>query len=247
VEYLSENLKKDKLSADERIALEEDIAKEAQKAEAMKRKWIEESLTSTLSAGANLMSAYQGQNEEMFKVGKAFAYSSAVVNTALGVTQALKSYPPPLSIIMAAIQSAAGAAEIATISKAKFKAETGGYLVGPSHSRGGIPLEAEGGEYVIRERVVRALGKDFFDQINFGVPAVASRERGVYANGGLISSGLNMQGLLAEIQGLRDDLRSKEMSFSIVNEISANDVIKKADPTLISRQSETGTRKRALI
>ena len=55
----------------------------------------------------------------LFRIGiwnKAVAYASAIINTAQGVTMALSAYPPPMSFIMAALQAAAGAAEIATIS-----------------------------------------------------------------------------------------------------------------------------------
>lgn len=49
----------------------------------------------------------------------------------------------------------------------------GGLLKGPSHDQGGIPIsvagggmiEAEGGEYIIPEAVVRAKGTEFFDKL----------------------------------------------------------------------------------
>jgi hypothetical protein len=42
----------------------------------------------------------------------------------------------------------------------------GGYLVGPSHHMGGIHIEAEGGEYVIRKDSVSSVGKEYLDYIN---------------------------------------------------------------------------------
>lgn len=64
---------------------------------------------------------------------KALAYTGAIVNTAAGVTMALKHYPPPLSIWMAAIQSAAGAVQIATIEGTPVpSAEKGAYLPSPA-------------------------------------------------------------------------------------------------------------------
>ena len=47
---------------------------------------------------------------------KALAYAGAIINTAMAVTQALRAYPPPISFVMAALQSAAGAVQIAAIS-----------------------------------------------------------------------------------------------------------------------------------
>ena len=64
---------------------------------------------------------------------RAVALASAVINTAQGVTKALSAYPPPLSLVMAAVQAAAGLAEILTIKKQVIpKAEKGAYLPSPA-------------------------------------------------------------------------------------------------------------------
>lgn len=49
----------------------------------------------------------------------------------------------------------------------------GGLLVGPPHKRGGVHLEAEGGEMVIPKDVVRAKGVEFFNKLiqNYHTPA----------------------------------------------------------------------------
>tara|TARA_Y100000593_G_scaffold85748_1_gene163263 strand:+ start:652 stop:1158 length:507 start_codon:yes stop_codon:yes gene_type:complete len=41
-----------------------------------------------------------------------------------------------------------------------------GKLKGPSHKRGGILLEAEGGEYIIKKSSVKKIGKKALDKIN---------------------------------------------------------------------------------
>ena len=41
-----------------------------------------------------------------------------------------------------------------------------GKLTGPSHKNGGILLEAEGGEYIIKKSSVKKIGKDKLDKIN---------------------------------------------------------------------------------
>jgi len=54
------------------------------------------------------------------------------------------------------------------------KKSAGGYLVGPSHEEGGIPvivdgtepIEVEGGEFVINKKTVEALGEDFLHKLN---------------------------------------------------------------------------------
>ena len=37
----------------------------------------------------------------------------------------------------------------------KMYAELGGMLYGPSHDEGGIPIEAEGGEFIIRKDAIK--------------------------------------------------------------------------------------------
>ena len=82
---------------------------------------------------------------------------NAIVNTALGVTQALSAYPPPTSWILASAVGAMGAVQIATISSQKYA--NGGVLDGPSHSQGGIKVptkrgmsEVEGNEFITNKK-----------------------------------------------------------------------------------------------
>ena len=82
---------------------------------------------------------------------------NAIVNTALGVTQALSAYPPPASWILASAVGALGAVQIATISSQKYA--NGGVLDGPSHSQGGIKVptkrgmsEVEGNEFITNKK-----------------------------------------------------------------------------------------------
>ena len=82
---------------------------------------------------------------------------NAIVNTALGVTQALSAYPPPTSWILASAVGALGAVQIATISSQKYA--NGGVLDGPSHSQGGIKVptkrgmsEVEGNEFITNKK-----------------------------------------------------------------------------------------------
>lgn len=82
---------------------------------------------------------------------------NAIVNTALGVTQALSAYPPPASWALAAAVGAMGAVQIATISSQKYA--NGGVIDGPSHSQGGIKVptkrgmsEVEGNEFITNKK-----------------------------------------------------------------------------------------------
>ena len=82
---------------------------------------------------------------------------NAIINTALGVTQALGAYPPPASYALAAAVGALGAVQIGLISSQKFA--KGGQLDAPSHQQGGYKIptkrgiaEVEGNEFVVNKK-----------------------------------------------------------------------------------------------
>ena len=87
---------------------------------------------------------------------------NATINTALGVTQALASWPPPASYALAAAVGALGAVEIALIASQKYANGGqlgGGEIVGPSHKQGGVKIktkkgiaEVEGNEYIVNKK-----------------------------------------------------------------------------------------------
>lgn len=91
------------------------------------------------------------------KRDKALALFNAIINTALSISNALGSLPPPLSFIMAGLSAALGAVQIAAIASEPLpEAARGALLVGPSHAQGGIPIEAEGGEAIINKHSTKA-------------------------------------------------------------------------------------------
>ena len=73
----------------------------------------------------------------------------------------------------------------------------GGMLHGATHAQGGVPIEAEGGEYVLNKRAVAAIGGGILDRINFGMyPAVGkSTGGGKYGAGGhVVTSSMGNRG-----------------------------------------------------
>ena len=56
----------------------------------------------------------------------------------------------------------------------------GGYLTGNSHDQGGIPIEAEGGEFVIKKDSVNRSTLDMIEYINKhgDLPSSDARNRG---------------------------------------------------------------------
>ena len=80
---------------------------------------------------------------------------SAIINTAMAVSNALAVSPWWLAVTQAAIAAAMGAAQVAVINSTKYA--DGGVLVGRSHAQGGIPVlggkaEVEGGEFVTNKQ-----------------------------------------------------------------------------------------------
>jgi len=94
-----------------------------------KRQLEEQSVRSFLATTSGLMGAFQGINENLFAVGKGFAYAQAVVDTYAAANKALAAYPPPFSYIAAAASIATGIANVAKINATKFeRRDTGGFL-----------------------------------------------------------------------------------------------------------------------
>lgn len=112
---------------------------------------------------------------------------TGIAQTALGVTQALASSPPPVSFIMAALVGAMGAIQTGIIAAQMAKLEKGGLLNGKRHSQGGIPvgntgIEVEGGEYVVN-RVSTQKNLGLIEYINTSHKEVQVNDVVSYFNG----------------------------------------------------------------
>ena len=150
-------------------------------------------------------------------LGKAASIAQATANTFEGVTKAL-TLTPPASYILAAITGAAGLATVAkivgikgaegaasglssiasgvgTIQAAKLPKATQGMLIGPKHSQGGIPIEAEGGEGIINARSMgNPLLRNIASAINVlggGVDFSTPNTSGMFADGGITGRGIS--------------------------------------------------------
>lgn len=85
---------------------------------------------------------------------------NSVINTALGVTQALSAYPPPASYILAAAVGALGATQTALIASQKYA--NGGVIDAPDHAHGGYKImtkrgisEVEGEEFITNKTTTK--------------------------------------------------------------------------------------------
>lgn len=136
-------------------------------------------LTSQLESEQITREEYDAKRSELarqqYKKQKEFAIAQAIINTALGVTNAFATAPNIiLGAVLAAVVAAAGAAEIATISSQptpKFAeggfVDASGQFVGRKHSQGGITIEAEGGEFITASKYAQP-NKDILKAINSG-------------------------------------------------------------------------------
>lgn len=109
---------------------------------------------------------------------KKFAIAQAIMSTiqssinAYQSTAAIPIVGPVLAPAAAALALAAGYQNVRKIEATKAqpptkaKAEHGGFLIGPRHSEGGIPIEAEGGEFIFSRKAVQALGVVNLTKIN---------------------------------------------------------------------------------
>jgi hypothetical protein len=165
-----------------------------------------------------------------FAMWKTLSIGSAMIDTYAAATAAYKAMVgipvvgPGLAVTAAAAAIGAGLANVAAIQATEPpKAESGGILIGRSHNEGGILIEAEGDEYITAKDRVRALGRGFFDFLNFaplekvklafaGMPVpsvpIPSNIGSYYASGGSISSGGAMNTLLEIMASMRDEIIS---------------------------------------
>jgi hypothetical protein len=101
---------------------------------------------SIIDLAGGLFTALAGENTKLFKVQQAFAVANAVVNTAEGVTKALRSLPFPANLGAAAKVALAGAIQIAKIKSTapggSGSATTSGLSGGSTGSTPSLPQTA---------------------------------------------------------------------------------------------------------
>jgi len=120
------------------------------------------------------------------EIAKLAAIAQAYINTYLAASQALSDETLPTAVKPFAVAAIIGLGlkQVNTIANAKKpdlpKAANGGMIMGPSHSMGGVPIEAEGGEYIINKA---AMGVPGVAQMASALNNVA---RPTFANGGMV-------------------------------------------------------------
>lgn len=127
---------------------------------------IQSIMDSALSAELDMA---EGNEKKQKQIRQKYAIANLVVNAAESAAALAVSIPKTLAAyseipfagpVLAAIQIAATTAsiiaQITNIKKQKaeiMRAAKGGFIVGPSHSDGGVMIEAEGGEMILNKNV----------------------------------------------------------------------------------------------
>jgi len=212
-----------------RLQLKSDeLAAEAEKTKAsIELAQKEASLKAQLSANlANAIAGLLGQESE---AGKAFAIVGANINMWEAISAANK-LPPPLSYIAMATALANGlraireiqATPIPKVNIAQTPFADGGPINGPSHSGGGVWLNAEGGEYIINKQAMRdPVNKAIAESINSGKQ---SRGR-IFRDGGTVPRSMELFDLEAAISKNRavlvlEDLDRAQTGVRVTENVS---------------------------
>jgi len=191
--------------------------------------------------GATLNTLFEAggkKSEALFNMAKAANIASAVMNGALGFTKALAEFPPPINFVMAGLVAASAIGQVAIIAQQKFeppKGAKGGRVVGPSHDEGGVTLELEGGEHVIRKSSAALYGHKALDAVNRGVvppsvlasyaSSVTSMVGSRGAAGGAVPGGASGDTTIVNFMDksvMKRFLQSEEGKRAIINHISKN-------------------------
>jgi hypothetical protein len=81
-----------------------------------------------IEQGITVFEALGKENKKAFEIAKAFNIAQAIMNTYMGATKALATYPPPFNFIAAAAVVASGLAQVAQIRSQTY---SGRQLGGP--------------------------------------------------------------------------------------------------------------------
>jgi len=221
-----------KASADRQIAIEKQKQQDTMAA-----------IGASLSVAGNFFGALAGMQEEGSEQAKKFAYAQAVIGAIQGGINAYTSTAgipyigPILAPIAAALAFGVGMASANKIKNTKVpamnkgskpKAERGGYLEGPRHSQGGIPIEAEGGEFIFSRAAVQGLGVANLARMNnqfaaggpvdpFGAKGAASSAG---KTGGSQGLAVDFTPLLNEVRALRAEVQAWPQKLKVINVVT---------------------------
>lgn len=136
----------------------------------------------------------------LFNAKTALKTSEATVDIAAGTVKSAAAAPFPANLALIAGFIASVGGLFATIKNAISKKkptpkfEKGGLLQGPRHSQGGIPIEAEGGEFIMNRKATRAFGPVLSIMNEIGNGNKGINTTGYFADGGQVARSISANG-----------------------------------------------------
>ena len=124
----------------------------------------------------NMADIAEKGGEKQFATWKALATAEAVVSTALAVSKALASAPPPLNFALAATVGALGAVQVAQIQGAEYQGggfQDGGYT--GDGAEGEVAGVVHGKEFVMDAAATRRIGAGNLEKMSRGESVPSSR------------------------------------------------------------------------
>lgn len=190
LEKEKQSIKTGMLAALDSIKKQTDASKEAQaekKAIADAEIAIQQESHAVFNEGINsvvsLLASDVASRKKYANEIKTLQVGQVAVNGITEVSEIAKTFATlgPIGQILAAFRIAFAVARTAAginrINAQKF--ELGGPVSGPRHSAGGVPIEAEGGEFIFSRKAVRSIGMNTLNAIN---------RRLTFADGGAVPS-----------------------------------------------------------
>lgn len=140
-----------------------------------------------------------------------------------------------IAVVKTIAATARAGAALGKVNAAKF--ELGGLLAGPRHRQGGIPIEAEGGEFIFSRKAVQGIGVNNLSRLNSqftkqyaaGGPVNPFSDRSPIASGKASGSQvmIDNSALINEIRGLRMQVGEWPTKLKVyVSAREVNDAIK---------------------
>ena len=176
----ADKAEKQQQSADKEKAIKDQLLAEEQ-ARTEAKMALEMAQVQSTANTIGMIGELAGEGTEIAKLA---GIAQAYINTYLAASQALADETIPTAVKPFAVAAIIGLGlkQVNTIANTKKpdvpKYANGGWVSGPSHAMGGVPIEAEGGEYIINKA---AMGVPGVAQMATALNGVA---RPQFANGG---------------------------------------------------------------
>jgi hypothetical protein len=203
---------------------------------AAKESWSNERL---LLEKKKINAKYEAEERRLRNIQKGISITQSIINTAEGMTAALKM-GPILGPILAAMIGAMGAVQIALIASQKFA--SGGLFRGKGGPRDDSNIIAvSDGEYIVNAAAT-ARHKPLLDSINYGSNAGAMMANGGYIGGGSAVSGngvleAKLDKVINGLAVLNANLVKKSLNVVVKAEAGVNTLVRKMDETRLRMDS----------